>query len=511
MKRKFQLATVFSDGMVLQRRQPVNVFGTGEDGTHVTVTIGSVSAACVVKDGRWNAVLPPMEAADGLSLRAECSGTVLFVNDAAIGEVWVAGGQSNMEFWLRNEAERETVIPRANDPLLRFFDMPRISYDGQEKDLSFAEYGRWRPFLPEHAGWFSAVGAYFGVRLRQALGVPVAVIGCNCGSTSASCWMSEAYLDAVPALSPYRATYEKALETLDLDWYTAAFKERQTLHTTPRLRAFYEQMARGELSSQKATEIFAAQPKRQLELLNLPIGPMSSTRPCALYHFMVGRLAPYTAKGVIWYQGESDVGLAEQYAVLFRQLVRCWRDAWGQELPFLTVQLAPFEHWLENTGERFPELRRQQDRAAESISNVWMVSIMDAGMKENIHPTKKRVVGERLALLARGKVYGENSLVCEAPVPEHVSREGEVLTLRFANAGKGLVCAADRPAELEVLSDGVPISYTAQLCGAELVLRAKGLADAGTVELRYAQNPFTQADLYNSAGLCAKPFAVKAG
>lgn len=192
VKRKFQLATVFSDGMVLQRRQPVNVFGTGEDGTHVTVTIGSVSAACVVKDGRWNAVLPPMEAADGLSLRAECSGTVLFVNDVAIGEVWIAGGQSNMEFWLRNEAERETVIPRANDPLLRFFDMPRISYDRQEKDLSFAEYGRWRPFLPEHAGWFSAVGAYFGARLRQALGVPVAVIGCNCGSTSASCWMSEA-------------------------------------------------------------------------------------------------------------------------------------------------------------------------------------------------------------------------------------------------------------------------------------------------------------------------------
>ena len=109
------------------------------------------------------------------------------------------------------------MIPNANDSLLRFFDIPRISYEEQQKDISFLEYGVWRTFTPEHAGWFSAVGAYFGMKLRQALNVPVAIIGCNCGATSASCWLSEDHLNAVPALRVYRENYERTLETLDME------------------------------------------------------------------------------------------------------------------------------------------------------------------------------------------------------------------------------------------------------------------------------------------------------
>lgn len=499
---------MFSDGMVLQRGQRVSVFGTGPEGAQVEVQIGAVRAVCTVQDGKWLAVLPPMEAADSVTMTARCEGQTLCVKDAACGEVWIAGGQSNMEFWLRNEAERDTVIPAADDPLLRFFDMPRISYAGQETDVSYAQYGKWRKFLPQDAGWFSAVGAYFGLALRQALGVPVAVIGCNFGGTSASCWMDEKELDAVPELAFYRKRYEKTLQTLDLDWYEKAFKARQAFGQSPRMQEFDSRVARGEVTPQELKERLAQLTDEQRALFLLPEGPMAPTRPCALYHFMVERLAPYTAKGVIWYQGESDEVLPEAYAVLFSQLVRCWRRTWGLELPFLTVQLAPFGSWFGNTGEKFPELRRQQELAAQEIPGVWMASIMDAGMVEDIHPKRKRIPGERLALLARGKVYGEQELLCEAPAPKRALREGAALRLIFANAGDGLTCQAERPAGLELLADGEAVPYQAKVRGAELTMYAPELESAALIEVRYAQEPFVQADLYNSAGLCAKPFHI---
>lgn len=508
MKEKLCLAKVFSDGMVLQRRQPVRVFGTGMDGADVCVEIGEKKACCVVKDGRWCAQLPPMEAAAGQIMRVRSKEETLIVSDVAVGEVWIAGGQSNMEFWLRNEAERDTVIPAADDALLRMFDMPRISYEGQERDISFEEYGKWRPFLPEHAGWFSAVGAYFGIQLRRSLGVPVGIVGCNCGATSASCWMSEEYLDAVPALESYRKNYENMIHGMDLKQYGELFKERQRLGLTPRMQALNERIARGEVALEEIMGMMKNLSDHQRALFTLPEGPMSPVRPFALYHFMVERLAPYTAKGVIWYQGEADEVLPEQYAVLFGQLVKCWRETWGLQLPFLTVQLAPFERWMTNTGAAFPELRRQQQKACAAISGVWMACIMDSGMRNDIHPKQKRVVGERLALLARGKVYGEEQLLCEAPAFSGGSRAGDTLILHFAHSGRGLVCKSAFPSGLEAEADGVSAVCTAALDGANLILRSEAFLGAGHVKVSYAQKPYTEADLYNSAGLCAMPFTA---
>ncbi len=511
MKTIFELSPVFSRGAVLQRRQPAAVFGAGPEGETVRVALGGCRAQAVVRQGRWLAWLPAMEAAQDLVLTAVCGEKTLTVREVAVGEVWVAGGQSNMEFWLRNDAERDTVIPAASDPLLRFFDMPRIGYEGQEKDISFAEYGVWRRFTPAEAGWFSAVGAYFGLALRRALGVPVGIVGCNCGATSASCWLGEEYLDGEPALAFYRQSYEKTLETLDPEQYAWDFRERQAMGQTERMREFDTRMARGQVPPEEISRLLARLTPRQRELLSLPVGPLSPLRPFALYHNMVQKLAPYTAKGVIWYQGEADEVLPGQYAKLFGRMVRCWRDAWGQELPFLTVQLAPFGHWLASTGAAFPTLRAQQRLAADTIPGVWLASVMDAGMEQDIHPKNKRPVGERLALLARGKVYGEADLLCEAPRLEACGRRGDELTLRFANAGDGLRCAADIPEGLEVLADGAPAACTARLCGARLVLRAAALEKAKDIQVNYAQAPYLQADLYNSASLSAEPFSVRVG
>lgn len=508
MDMYFSLAPIFSDGAVLQRQMPVLIFGEGPENAEVTVTLGDDTARGIVHKGVWQAALPPAEAGLGLELTAVCRGQRITVKDIAVGEVWIAGGQSNMEFQIDKEAERDTVIPAADDPLLRFFDMPRISYDGEEKDISFAEFGKWRPFLPEHAGWFSAVGAYFGMELRDKLNVPVGIVGCNYGGTSASCWLSEPYLDAVPALAAYRDTYEAAVRDLDKERYMALFRERQRMGQTPGMREFFLKLARGELALEDVKKKLAELTPHQWELLQIPCGPMAATRPFALYHNMVERLAPYGARGVIWYQGEADEVLPEQYAALFGQMVRCWRDAWGRELPFLTVQLAPFGSWLSSTGEAFPELRRQQETAARTIPGVWMASIMDSGMETDIHPKKKRVVGERLSLLARGRIYDEKDLICEPPEYVRGRWEDQTLCLQFDNAGAELRCKGEVPQGLEVFADGVKTDCMITLTGSEMRISAAALGNAAAVQVRYAQMPYVEADLYSSAGLCAKPFTA---
>lgn len=509
MDKAFSLAPVFSDGAVLQRQMPLRIFGEGPEGAWVTVTLAGNTARGKVMDGCWQVELAAIEAGQGLTLEAECRGQRIQARDIAAGEVWIAGGQSNMEYWLRNDAERDTVIAQANDPMLRFFDMPRIVYEGQEKDISFEEYGKWRPFLPEHAGWFSAVGAYFGKALREKLDVPVAIIGCNFSGTSASCWLDEQYLDAVPELSYYRNAYENAVRDLDLERYKVLYREKQRLEQTPRIQEFSTRLVRGEISLETVRDMLTTLTPHQWELINISTGPMAPTRPFALFHNMVQRLAPYTARGVIWYQGESDEVLPEQYAVLFEQMVQCWRSAWGIQLPFLTVQLAPFGRWLTSTGAAFPELRRQQERAARDIPGVWMASIMDCGMETDIHPKSKRTVGERLSLLARGKIYGETELLCEPPAYLDGRWEKGMLYLRFAHSGEGLSCESEFPQGLEVFADGCRIECEAILTGDQIILTGEALGQAATIEVHYAQMPYVSADLYNSAGLCAKPFSAR--
>jgi sialate O-acetylesterase len=112
-----------------------------------------------------------------------------------------------MAFALRQDAERETAISAANDPLQRFFDQPKISYAGQENDENFSEFGFWRRCRTRDSQWFSAIGAYFAQELSRALNVPIGIVGCNFGGVSASAWLPENALAGVPALRVYIDEY----------------------------------------------------------------------------------------------------------------------------------------------------------------------------------------------------------------------------------------------------------------------------------------------------------------
>ena len=182
-------------------------------------------------------------------------------------------------------------------------------------------------------------------------------------------------------------------------------------------------------------------------------------------------------------------------------MIRNWRDLWNEELPFLIVQLAPFGNWLNCSGDLYPGIRYQQQTVCDRDPNAFLCSISDSGMQWDIHPKRKRPVGERLALLARGHIYGED-ILCDAPRFAQVSLEGAEAILRFAHA-QGLHRIGREETVPALTVNGQPCSGRIQ--DDTLILQLPQ-ADEWTIE--YANTAYYQADLYNEAGIPALPFTV---
>ena len=175
------------------------------------------------------------------------------------------------------------------------------------------------------------------------------------------------------------------------------------------------------------------------------MGPKYERRPAGLYESMLKPLVPYGIRGVIWYQGEAESATdPEGYQTLFPALIRDWRTLWNEDFPFLFVQLAPLEQWDTCNGTPFAIIRAVQQDTADTVPGTGMAVITDVGMKHDIHPKKKQPVGQRLALLAENKVYGE-AVLCEAPTLSKVMVEEGRLILTFKYAGNGLSLADVSP------------------------------------------------------------------
>ena len=243
---KLQPALVFSSHMVLQRREPIIVWGKAAADDTITVQLGSDTAAAAVRRGSWKVSLPAREADTGLrmTIRSAKTGEEITYTDIAIGEVWLAGGQSNMEFLLKYDIEAPALIPAANDPLLRFFDYPEVSSPIAQQLGRYEDYGFWRSRNPDDAPWFSAVGYYFAAQLRRALDVPVGILGCNWGDTMACTWISRQTLESDPVFRPILERYDE--EKAQLSWQTYLNTHLAAVTADPaHMRAFTDIMMMG--------------------------------------------------------------------------------------------------------------------------------------------------------------------------------------------------------------------------------------------------------------------------
>lgn len=170
---------------------------------------------------------------------------------------------------------------------------------------------------------------------------------------------------------------------------------------------------------------------------------LNSGVPTVLYNGMINPLVPYTIKGVIWYQGESNVGRADQYENLFPAMIRDWREKWNYDFPFYYVQIAPYQYNINKDSllDQSQELREAQ-RNSLKTKNTGMVVTMDIGNFNNIHPSNKQDIGSRLARLALSNNYSIN-IVPSGPIFNGLKVIGSKLILEFENPGSRLISKGD--------------------------------------------------------------------
>ena len=238
-----------------------------------------------------------------------------------------------------------------------------------------------------------------------------------------------------------------------------------------------------------------------MHLEDAPPPPMGVTgdvmTPTVLYNGMIAPLLPYAIRGVIWYQGEANLRRERQYRSLFPATIADWRQAWGTDLPFLFVQIAPFR-------EMTPELREAQLLTWQHTPNTAMVVTTDCGDANDIHPPHKQVVGARLALAARALAYGEK-LEYSGPIFDAIKVKGAKATLTFTHAGGGLVAKGGPLKGFAVAgTDGTFHPARAELRGKTVVVTSGAVS--APVAVRYGWANVPEGNLFNKAGLPASPF-----
>ena len=234
--------------------------------------------------------------------------------------------------------------------------------------------------------------------------------------------------------------------------------------------------------------------------------------PGCLYEHMLKTVAPFGIRGFLWYQGESDddvPGLNVLYKDMLTGLIGDWRKLWGEELPFLFVQLPGYETWLMNTAQNhYPVIRRCQQEVADTVKGAYLCSISDVGEQFDIHPKDKKTVGERLSLLARHYVYGED-VPCDAPRAESVRRNGREIEITFAHAGEGLVIEGEKLNAMLVETDGKECAFTAKTDGNRLILTMEQEEEKDW-KVSFAETSWYRVNLYNAAHIPAVPFVFYA-
>jgi sialate O-acetylesterase len=493
---------LFSDGAVLQRDQAIPVWGTARDGEKVTVEIGNQKVTTTAENGVWRVDLKPIPAGGPFTLTLTGDNTVT-VNNVLVGEVWICSGQSNMEWAFNNAANAEEERPKANFPKIR---MITVAKKISSQPLPEAQ-SSWVECSPEKVGGFSAVGYFFARDLYQKLGIPIGMIHTSWGGTPAQAWTSIEGLSKNPELKSYSdaanatlANYPAAVAA-----YPAKLAEFKTLKDTwnetvdkphkEALKVWAEESAKAKLANQ------ALPPKPELAS-KAPAPPMSPEgdqhRATTLFNAMLNPLIPYAIKGAIWYQGESNATQARLYQTLFPAMIADWRTRWNQgNFPFLFVQIAPF-------NKQPPEIREAQFLTLSKSPNTAMVVTTDVGDANDIHPTRKEPVGQRLALAARALAYGEK-IEYSGPLYQSMQVKGDEVALNFTHTGGGLVA---KDGELKGFTlagtDGKFVPAIAKIKGSKVLVSAAGVAEPKAV--RYGWQNVPDVNLFNQEGLPASPF-----
>lgn len=472
----FRLHSFLQDGMVIQQNQPFRLWGEAS-AANVKITAKASWAdreySCKAgADGTWVLEIPVPAAPSDNAPQSIVISTPLrkaALRDLLIGEVWLLGGQSNMAFAMNQVLNAPDEIRAADYPNIRFFTVqPSNTADpifDWERDIP-APYGKWYSTSPATAGAQSAVGYYFGRMLHQELGVPVGLVNTSNGGATAQAYTP---LEALEG--------DSRLKTAFVDPYKA----------DPNMNVL--------------------------------------VRPAELYNSMVHPLLPLSVRGVAWYQGEGNWDNYPIYPLLMKTLINAWRRNFASsEMPFYYVQIAPWgfdgdtssQDWFytQSVHIGYAYQREAQSLTREQVSHSGMAVTMDVGDPDDIHPTNKRPVGERLARLALNQTYGRSDVRCLGPRYNSLKVENGVVKLLFDHAEGLKTNDGQAPNYFYVASAaGQPHRFypaTAEIHGSEVWLTCPDVVTASTtaadVAVRYAFLLYPTTNLENGTGLPAEPF-----
>lgn len=631
---QLEVSPYFSDHMVLQRDQPIPVWGKAAPGGEVGITFRDDSATTKADaSGRWRVDLPPQTVGDPAPLKVTSDGTTIAFDDVLVGEVWICSGQSNMAWSPKQTVNGKAETAAASKyPQIRLLHIPD-TYSPKPLDTFDA---KWEVCSPETIADFSAVGYFFGRELWNALKVPVGLISADWGGTPAEAWTpletlrsNPAYADSVkqyeektnflaenPGLGEkLLAAYDDYMEKIGAltdappppkpEWFDpkASIPDTQTVQVNKpffeetdgmaQLRAVVEltkeqaeaggaKLLLGRIDNYDVAWVNGVEVGRtgrdvtdnlkvfreyaipdgtlkpgpnvvvlqvidwfknaifgsnvdQVEIgwpdgkaVALPgdwemqvvvdLGKRPETldrQVCKtgsyLFNGMIAPLVPGAFRGVIWYQGESNTSRAEEYRMLFPDMITAWREAWDRgPFPFIFVQLANF-----GNREGWPELREAQ-REALALPETGMAVTIDIGDPEDIHPRNKLDVGKRLALWALANTYDVKQpdgspLPHSGPLFREAVVEDDRIRLEFDHVDGGLKTSDGGPLKGFTIAGakGGFLPAQARIEGDAVIVTRDGMAAPQFVRYAWDINP--DANLTNGTSLPASPFRTDPG
>jgi sialate O-acetylesterase len=616
------LPKLVSNGMVLQRETPVKIWGWANAGEKVNLRFNNHSFVTTASsDGKWLITLTAQKAGGPYEMEFAGSNQIILRN-ILFGDVWLCSGQSNMETTMsRVSPLYGKEIEMSANPNIRFFKVPtRWDFNTPQQDI---QGGKWEEANPQSILNYSAVGYFFARDLNSKYNIPIGIIQCAAGGSSAESWMSEGSLKSFPeqykiANQLSDTTYMRNLLTSEREaqvkWFDYLWKNDLGRNGTPwsnpllddslwptmqlpssfndagidfksgvawfrkeiELPATYEgkpallelgtivdsdsvfinghfigstsyqypprryNLAPGILKSgknnitvrvvcQSGNGGFIKEKPYRLTVegqlfdlkgswkynIGATCGPSPSMtffpgKPLGLFNAMLAPIVNYTLKGMAWYQGESNAGRANEYKFALSTIIDEWRTLWGQgSLPFLFVQLPDFTEPINEPSEGDWATLRHQQLKTLSVPNTAMAVTIGLGEWNDIHPLRKKEVGQRLALAAQKLAYSDKKVVASGPIYQSMEVRGNKIELIFSNCGSGLTTNDGKELAHFVIADSNKnfVWAKAEIKRNKVVVWNENISNPVVVRYAWADNP-AGANLYNKEGLPASPFTT---
>jgi sialate O-acetylesterase len=475
MNAEVTVSHVIGDHMVLQRRRPIPIWGKAAPAEKIMVSLNGASADAIAgPDGRWRVELPAMEAGGPFVLEIVGRNSMA-IDDVLVGDVWFAGGQSNMEFPLHKSLNGEDEAAAADFPRIRLFDANQVV---SARELKDDVEGRWEVCSPITARQFSAVAYHFAREVQYEEDVPIGIVESSCSWTPAESWVSRDALAADPEL---KRDILKRWDEIEASY--------------PQAKHDYAERMRSWKKEKENTEANGKDPPPPPRP---PLDPGSIHRAAGLWNGSVAPFLPYAIRGVIWYQGETNDNRGHQYRKLFPALIKDWRRKWRQpDLPFFWAQLAnvlrPDETPIES---EWAEVREAQLMSLK-LPHTGMAVTIDIGEENDVHPRNKKDVGHRLALAVLAKVYGKD-IDYSGPVFRSMRVENGETRISFDHVNTGLVTPHGAPLKgFALAGDDRKYEFArASIEGDEIIVWNDEVAEPVAVRYAWANNP-AGANLYS--------------